>query len=215
MSRDTVFTSVSVGLATGLYGVSFGALATASGFSLLDAMLLSLLMFSGASQFAFISIAPLNPIGAIGAAWLLGVRNGFYGLRMSPLLGALGLRKVLASQLTIDESTGVALAQPEGRLQRLGFWATGVAVFVFWNTATFIGAVIGDLLGDPSAWGLDAAAAAAFLALLWPRLSTSKAPQLSIAAVLLALISTPILPPGVPILLAALVAAVPYFWRKS
>lgn len=215
MSRDTVFTSVSVGLATGLYGISFGALATASGFSLLDAMLLSFLMFSGASQFAFISIAPLNPIGAIGAAWLLGVRNGFYGLRVSPLLEVQGFRKVIAAQLTIDESTAVALAQPVGRLQRLGFWATGAAVFIFWNAATLAGAVIGNLLGDPSAWGLDAAAAAAFLALLWPRLAASRAPQLSIAAALVALVSTSILPPGLPILLAALVATLPYFWRKT
>lgn len=215
MSRQTLVTSVSVGFATGLYGVSFGALSSASGLSLLDTCLLSLLMFSGASQFAFISIAPLNPVSAIGAAWLLGIRNGFYGLRMATTLGPLGLWKVVAAQLTIDESTAVSLAEPTPARQRLGFWLTGSAVFVFWNAATVLGASLGDLLGDPGDWGLDAAAAAAFLALIWPRLKEHKAPQLAILAGVIAMVTTPVLPAGLPILLAAAVAAIPYFWKQS
>lgn len=172
-------------------------------------------MFSGASQFAFISIAPINPVSAIGAAWLLGVRNGFYGLRMAAVLGPIGFWKVLAAQLTIDESTAVSLAQPTLRSKRLGFWLTGAAVFIFWNAATLLGASIGDLLGSPTEWGLDAAAAAAFLALIWPRLKQHRAPQLALVAAITALLATPFLPAGIPILLAAVIASLPYFWRKS
>lgn len=206
---------MSVGLATGLYGISFGALAAASDFSTFDIALLSLLMFSGASQFAFISIAPINPASAIGAAWLLGIRNGFYGLRMAVVLGPIGFWRILAAQLTIDESTAVSLAQPTPKSQKLGFWLTGAAVFIFWNAATLLGASLGDLLGSPTQWGLDAAAAAAFLALIWPRLKQHRAPQLALLAVLTALLATPFLPAGIPILLAAVVASLPYFWRKS
>lgn len=213
MIRPTLVTSISVGLATGLYGVSFGALSVASGLTILDTCLLSLLMFSGASQFAFISIATASPVSAIGTAWLLGIRNGFYGLRMVPVLGPVGFWKLLAAQLTIDESTAVSLAQPNPRLQKVGFWATGAAVFVFWNTATLIGALLGDFLGDPQAWGLDAAAAAAFLALIWPRLKQSRSPQLALVASVVAIATTPYLPAGIPILLAASIALLPYFRR--
>lgn len=215
MGRATAFTSISVGLATGLYGISFGALAAASGFSTLDIALLSLLMFSGASQFAFISIAPINPVSAVGAAWLLGIRNGFYGLRMAVVLGPIGYWRILAAQLTIDESTAVSLAQPNRKLEKLGFWLTGAAVYVFWNAATLLGASLGDMLGTPTEWGLDAAAAAAFLALIWPRLKERRAPQLAVLAALIALATTPFLPAGVPILLAAAVAVIPYFWRQN
>jgi predicted branched-subunit amino acid permease len=217
MNRTVLSTSISVGLATGLYGISFGALSSAAGFTLIQTVLLSTLMFSGASQFAFISViaAGGTPAGAISTAWLLGVRNGFYGLRMAPLLGPLGLVRALAAQLTIDESTAVALAQGEQRSQRLGFWATGTAVFVFWNSATIIGALLGDLVADPRDWGLDAAAAAAFLALIWPRLRSLPAIALAALAAVLAVGLAPILPAGLSILAAATLALVPFFRRAA
>jgi predicted branched-subunit amino acid permease len=217
MNRTVLSTSISVGLATGLYGISFGALSSAAGFSLIETIMLSTLMFSGASQFAFISViaAGGSPAGAASTAWLLGVRNGFYGLRMAPVLGPLGLAKLLAAQLTIDESTAVALAQPEPKTQRLGFWATGIAVFVFWNTATIIGALLGDLVADPRDWGLDAAAAAAFLALIWPRLGNLPAIVLAALAAILAVALAPVLPAGLSILAAATVALAPVFRRAA
>lgn len=172
-------------------------------------MLLSLLMFSGGSQFAFIGVIAAGgaPAAAITSAWLLGIRNGFYALRMAPVLGISGIKKLAAAQLTIDESNAVSASEAELRRQKAGFWVTGVSVFVFWNLATFLGAILGDLLGDPAAWGLDAAAAAAFLALLWPRLK--EMPLIALVAFIAAIGLSPFLPPGVPVLIAAFAVFVP------
>jgi predicted branched-subunit amino acid permease len=202
-------TSLSVSVATGVYGISFGALGVAAGLDLLSVMLLSLLMFSGASQFAFVGViaAAGSPLAAITSAWLLGNRNGLYAMRLSPILRVRGIKRLAAAQLTIDESNAVSAAQDGEREAVVGFWATGIGVFVFWNLATFIGAVAGDLMGDPAQWGLDAAAAAAFLGLLWPKLK-GRLP-LALAAGLVAFLLTPVLPAGGAILAAALVALWP------
>jgi predicted branched-subunit amino acid permease len=207
--------AASVAVATGAYGVSFGALSVASGLSVAQTCALSLLMFTGGSQFAFVGVigAGGGGIAAIATAGLLGVRNGFYGLQMSPLLQVNGLRRLGAAQLTIDESTAVGSGQvvthpgrPE--LARLGFWATGAGVFALWNVATVIGALVGDALGDPRRYGLDAAAAAAFLALLWPRLHSARPRGVAGLGSGVAIALIPFAPAGVPVLAAALVAVV-------
>lgn len=206
-----------MGFATGLYGVSFGAIAAAAGLSILEVSALSLLMFSGASQFAFVGVVASggNLAAAISSAWLLGVRNGFYALRLAPVIGPKGLWKLLAAQLTIDESNAVSAAQDSDPQRRLGFWLTGTAVFVFWNLMTLSGALLGSQIGDPSDWGLDAAAAAAFLALLWPRLRGSRYRILAVVAASVTALLVPNLPLGLPILIAALFALLPVFWEKS
>jgi predicted branched-subunit amino acid permease len=172
-------------------------------------MILSLLMFSGASQFAFVGVIASggSPMAAIVSAWILGNRNGLYAMRLSPILRVRGLRRLAAAQLTIDESNAVSAAQEETKDQVAGFWATGIGVFIFWNLATFVGAVAGDLMGDPAIWGLDAAAAAAFLGLLWPKLK-GRLPLAAVAAGV-ALVLTPVLPAGGAILATALVALWP------
>ena len=206
-----VRTSLSVSVATGLYGISFGALAVAAGLDLPQTMVLSLVMFSGGSQFAAVGV--LGSGGAAGAvvatAGLLGARNGLYGVQVSSLLGAHGWRRLLAAHLTIDESTAVATSAPTRAAARAGFWWTGVGVFLLWNAFTLAGALLGDALGDPRRYGLDAAAAAAFLALLWPRLTGTGARTarlVALASVVLALVLTPLVPAGVPVLAAALLA---------
>ncbi|WP_291809070.1 AzlC family ABC transporter permease [Cellulomonas sp.] len=202
--------AVSVSVATGLYGVSFGALSVAAGLSVPQTMALSLLMFSGGSQFAFIGVVGAG--GAVGAAVasaaLLGARNGLYGAQLTPLLDLPWRWRLPAAHVTIDESTAVATAQPSRRAARVGFWWTGVGVLVLWNLFTLLGALAGDRLGDPRAYGLDAAAGAAFLAPVWPRLASRTAQGVAAAAVVVALATTPVLPAGVPVLLAALVAVV-------
>jgi predicted branched-subunit amino acid permease len=207
--KRVLSTSISVGLATGLYGISFGALAAVAGLDLLSIMLLSVLMFSGGSQFAFIGVIAAGgaPISAITSSWLLGVRNGFYAMRLNSVLEPKGLVKLFAAQLSIDESNGVAAAQTDLKSQRLGFWATGIAVFVFWNLATLLGALAGDFLGSAQTWGLDAAAAAAFLGLVWPKLRDNK--LLALSASVVAVVGSLFLPAGVPVLLTVLVALVP------
>jgi predicted branched-subunit amino acid permease len=207
--KRVLSTSISVGLATGLYGISFGALAAVAGLDLLSIMLLSILMFSGGSQFAFIGVIAAGgaPISAITSSWLLGVRNGFYAMRLNDVLAPRGFLKLVAAQLSIDESNGVSAAQDDLKSQRVGFWATGIAVFVFWNLATLLGALAGDFLGSAETWGLDAAAAAAFLGLVWPKLKDNK--TLALAASVVAVVGSLFLPAGVPVLLTVLIALVP------
>lgn len=205
--------SLGVGFATGLYGISFGALSVAAGLDLWQTMALSLLMFSGGSQFAFIGVVATGAgvVPAILSAWLLGVRNGFYAIRMNPVLSVRALLKPVAAQLTIDESNAVSLlGEPDRAKERLGFWLTGAAVFIFWNVFTFLGAVVGSQLGNPTDWGLDAAAAAAFLGLIWPRLNQSKLLVLAVASAFVATSLSVVLPAGIPVLLTAVLAVA--FW---
>ena len=208
-NQSVAAVSFGVGAATGLYGVSFGALSVAAGLDIWQTMAVSLLMFSGGSQFAFIGVVATGAgvVPAIVSAWLLGVRNGFYAIRMNPILSVSALVRPLAAQLTIDESNAVSLSQePDQKKERLGFWLTGIAVFVFWNLFTFIGAVLGSQIGDPSDFGLDAAAAAAFLGLIWPRLSQSKLLLLAVASAFLATSLSIVLPAGLPVLLTTFLA---------
>ncbi|WP_353112258.1 AzlC family ABC transporter permease [Microbacterium sp.] len=204
--------ALGVVVATSAYGVSFGALAVAAGLDVWQSCVLSLLMFTGGSQFAFIGVVASGGVAAlpaaIASAGLLGVRNLAYGMRMSPIIGQGFWRRAAAAHFTIDESTAVAISQDDPRLRRLGFWVTGIGIFLGWNATTLIGALVGDVLGDPKAWGLDAAAAAAFLALLWPRLRQRQAIVVGIAAAVVAAALTPLLMPGLPVLVAAVVAIV-------
>jgi predicted branched-subunit amino acid permease len=212
-------TALSVGVATGAYGLSFGALATASGLTVTQACALSVLTFSGGSQFALIGVlaAGGNVASGSASAILLGARNLLYGARLAAPLELTGSRRVIGAQLVIDESTAVALASEDNgeRAARLGFWATGLAVFVLWNVATLIGAVAGTGIGDPRDYGLDAAVPAAFMALLAPRLRTPTSWLTAVAAAAVALAFVPVVPSGVPVLLAALVPVFAVLVRKE
>ncbi|WP_213815221.1 AzlC family ABC transporter permease [Glaciihabitans sp. dw_435] len=204
--------SLSVAFAVSAYGVSFGALSVAAGLDIWQTCVLSLLMFSGGSQFALIGVIASGGTSAgaaaITSAALLGVRNTLYGIRMAPVIGGSPLRRALAAHITIDESTAVATAQPTRDAQRTGFWWTGIAIYIGWNLTTLVGAFVGDLLGDVRQYGLDAAAGAAFLGLLWPRLRALQPVVVAIGAAIVATVLSPALPVGLPVLAAALVAVV-------
>lgn len=212
-------TSMSVGVATGAYGLSFGALGTAAGLTVAQTCALSVLLFSGGSQFALIGVlgGGGGVLSSSASAMLLGSRNMLYGARLSPLLGLRGVRRLVGAQLVIDESTAVALASEQDgeRAGRLGFWATGLAVFVLWNLATLVGAVAGQAVGDPRDLGLDAAVPAAFLALLAPRLRGRSIWLTALAGAAVAVAVVPVVPVGVPVLLAALVAVVAGLIRRN
>ena len=206
--RAIVRDGLGVGLASGLYAVSFGAVSVAAGLSVLQTCTLSVVMFTGASQFAFIGVlaaggAPLN--GAV-TALLLGTRNMLYGLKLAPLLGFIGWRRPVVSQIVLDESTAMSINRDSRTAARIGFLSTGLAVFVFWNLFTFLGALAGNLIGDPSTYGLDAAVGAAFLALLWPRLADRYNRIVAVCAAAVALGAVPFTTAGVPVLIAGGVA---------
>ncbi|WP_240691794.1 AzlC family ABC transporter permease [Arthrobacter sp. CAU 1506] len=200
---------LSISIATGLYGVSFGALSVTSGLDLWQTMALSLLLFSGGSQFAFIGVIGGGGTGlaAMTASALLGIRNGIYGMQMNALVSPRSWRRPLAAQVTIDESTATASGQEDPDERRRGFWTAGVGIFLLWNLFTLVGALAGNALGDPKQWGLDGAAVAAFLALLWPRLKGKEPAAIAVVCALATLLAVPFVPSGVPILVAAAVAA--------
>ena len=207
--------SFTVSLTVGAYGIAFGASAIANHFTVLQACALSLLLFSGASQFAVVGVmgAGGTAISAIATSTLLGTRNALYGLRLAPILNHRGFKRALGAQITIDESTGVALSQSSNDEMKKGFWYTGIGVFIFWNFFTVLGALGADAIGNPSAWGLDAAVPAAFLGLLWPRLKARETWAVAGAAIVLSLSLAPFVPAGVPIISCALISII-VGWRK-
>jgi predicted branched-subunit amino acid permease len=210
IESTTLRDSLSVSITVGAYGTAFGAAAVANGFSLLQTCLLSLLTFSGASQFAVIGVlgAGGGALSGIATASLLGLRNGVYGVIMAPRLKVKGFKRIVAAQITIDESTAVALGQEVRgeKAMRQGFWLTGFGVFLFWNLFTVAGALGAQAMGDIRAWGLDSAVPAAFLGLVWPRLKTNRDRALAVGCMIFALAMTPILPAGLPIIATAFIA---------
>jgi predicted branched-subunit amino acid permease len=212
LPRNTVRDALSVSLTVGAYGVAFGAASVAAGFSVLQSCLFSLFTFTGASQFAAIGVVASGgpALSAIATASMLGTRNALYGIQMAPILRVRGLRKILSAHVTIDESTGVSLSQaPRGlEAMRVGFWVTGLGVFLFWNLFTLLGALGAKALGNPASWGLDAAVPAVFLGLVWPRLENNFLRLVSVISMAFAIVITPLLPSGLPIIATASVAIV-------
>ena len=212
--KEIVGNALSIGVAVAMYGVSFGALGTTTGLTIPQTMALSLLMFTGASQFTLVSTLASGgtALTAVVASWLMGTRNAAYSMRMTPILKTKGVGRLVAVQLTIDESTAMGLAQDEtayeGRASRLAFWATGLSVYLLWNLATFIGAVSVSAIGDPKAFGLDAAIAAGLFALVWPQIKSRIEITVALGGALIALTFTPFASPGIPVLAAALVAII-------
>ncbi len=202
--------SLSVGLAVGAAGVAFGAVAVADHFTVAQACFLSLVLFSGASQFSLVAVmsAGGSPLSAIITGTFLGGRNGLYGVRMAQILKLKGFKRAVAAHVTIDESTGVAIAQESLEDQRTAFWYTGFGVFFFWNLFTLIGALGARAIGDTAAWGLDVASPAIFCAVLFPRLKERKLLIAGVLSFIWALSITQFVPAGVPIISTVVIAAI-------
>lgn len=211
--RAIISDGIIIGVATGVFGVAFGVLAATTGLTLAQTMALSLLVFTGASQFAVVGITAAggSPLTALGSSLLLAARNGFYGMTMARHIEGSLLKRLVAAQLTIDESAALATAQEADDVET-GFWAGGVGVFVFWNLGTLIGALGGSAIGDPAALGLDAAFPAGFIALIMPALRKRPGQVAAVAGGIIALIAVPFTPAGAPIMLAVLGAAIAFVW---
>jgi predicted branched-subunit amino acid permease len=200
---------IGLGLAVGVSGLAFGAAAVSSGLSAWQACALSLLAFTGASQFALAGVIATGGslLAGTAGAILLGSRNALYGLRLAGVLRPRGPLRLLAAAGVIDETTAVTLAQPDAPAARKGFWATFCCLYLTWNASTLAGALGAGRVGSPQALGLDVVGPAAFLALIWPRLKAGRTERaVALAGAAIALGTTPVLPVGVPVILAAVAA---------
>lgn len=211
--------ALSIGVASGIYAISFGVLSVAAGLSVAQTVVMSALVFTGGSQ--FVAVAVIGAGGSVATALtnalLLGARNMAYGFTVAPLLRLSRARRLVGAQLVIDESTAMARAQPTHELARGAFWTTGIAVFVSWNLGTLVGALAGSGLGDPARFGLDAMFPAAFVALLAPQLRQAGARAAAAMGAIIALVLLPLAPPGLPILAAVLgvLAGLPALRRRG
>ena len=202
--------AVGLGLYAGTFAMAYGAVAIGSGLSVAQTMVLSLVLFSGASQFAFAGVVAAGGSGfaAILAALLLGARNAFYGVPVSQILQPRGWwRRLGTAHFVLDETTAMAIGQPTRPIQRYAFWATGLILFPLWQLGSLAGALIGTAI-DPADFGLEAAAPAVFLALLWPSLQRRDGRIVALAGAAVALALVPVVPAGVPVIAAAAVALV-------
>jgi len=204
-SKPYVKDGIIVGVATGIFAIGFGVLAVSSDLSVAQTMVMSLLVFTGASQFAAVGVIASggSPATAIGSALLLGARNGFYAITMSRYISGSVWKRGLAAQLTIDESTALGTSQDDPEDIANAFWVGGVSVFVCWNVGTLIGALGGQAIGDPNALGLDAAFPAGFISLTAGALRTRAGRIAAASGFTIALVAVPFTRAGVPILLAA------------
>jgi 4-azaleucine resistance transporter AzlC len=202
--------SVVLAAAVGVFGITFGVLATTSGLTVAQASAMSLLVFTGASQFAAVGVigAGGEPVSAVGSALLLAARNGAYALTLDRVLPSKTSARVVAAQLVIDESTGMALAQQSRSDQREAFWITGLGVFVFWNLGTILGAISGEAIGDPKTWGLDAAFPAGFMTFVIPHVRERPGLVAALVGGGIAVLAVPLVPAGAPVLLSVLGAMV-------
>lgn len=203
--RPMIVACLTLSAAVGVFGVSFGVGSVAAGASVAQTCVISLAVFTGASQFSAVSVIGAGgSLGsALGGALLLAARNGVYGMAMSRRLDGGLARRLLAAQLTIDETTAMAVAQPTRREQQIAFWLTGGALYACWNAGTLIGALAGSAI-DPTTYGLDVAFPAGFVAMVWPILGRAQARIAAVIGAVVCLIAVPITPVGVPILLSVI-----------
>jgi 4-azaleucine resistance transporter AzlC len=213
--RSYVGQALTIGVATGFFGISFGVLATGNGLTVLQTCAMSALVFTGASQFAAVGVVAAGgaPVTAVVSGLLLGIRNAAYGLAMAPRFPRRILPRVLCTHILLDESTALALSVPEEDKMR-AFVSVGLSIVILWNLGTLIGAVAGANIADPAALGLDAALPASILALVAPRLSNRAGLRTALIGAIIALALTPLLPAGLPIIVAS-AAIVPELLRKD
>jgi len=192
--------------AVGVVGATFGVLADSAGLSIAKIIVLSALLFTGASQFAAVSVISGGgtAVAAFGSAMMLAARNSLYGPVVDRGLPESKLGRVLASHFVIDETTAMSAAQQDSDSARDAFWFTGVWLWTLWVIGSIAGAALGSFIGDPSVWGLDTAFPASFVALISPHIRTSPARFAALLGAGIAVVAIPLTPAGVPLLLAAL-----------
>jgi predicted branched-subunit amino acid permease len=201
---------LAVAAACGFVGISFGAIATASGVPAWAIVGFSLFVFAGGAQFLAVAlVAAGSPVAAILGGLLLNARHLPFGLAIADVLGGGFARRAVGSHLMVDEAVAFAIAQPDRPRRSAAYWLTGATLFVLWQAGTVAGIAIGAAAGDPARYGLDAAFPAALLALVVPRLREAAGLRVAVVAAAVAVTASFFVPAGLPVLLGlvGLVAA--------
>lgn len=192
-------------IAVGIVAMTFGVLADAAGLSLPQIIVMSAFVFTGASQFAAVSVIDGggSNYAAVGSALLLAARNALYGPVVGRLFEGSPLRRGLSAHFVIDETTAMASVQDDDETATDAFWWTALWLWSLWNIGSIAGSLLGSLIGEPQTWGLDAAFPAAFVALLVPHVRERPGRVAALVGGALAVAAVPISPAGVPLLVAA------------
>ncbi|PWR13859.1 branched-chain amino acid permease [Micromonospora acroterricola] len=212
MLRDVL----ALGAAMLAVGASFGAVAIAAGLPVWATLTMSAVLYAGGAQFMAVGlVAAGSPLAAVLAGLLLNARHLPFGLALGDSLGPRLRHRLLGSHLLTDETTAFTLAQPAGDARRRAFWLAGTLLFLAWNAGTLLGVLAGGAVGDPAALGLDAASPAGLIALLLPSLRDRDTRHAALSGAALAVAATPLLPAGLPVLLALAGPAVIALRRRS
>lgn len=198
-----------------LVGASFGAVAVGMGLPLWTPVVMSLVVFAGGSQFLAVALigAGASPVTAVFAGLLLNLRHLPFGLAIADVIGDRLAAKLVGAHVLIDESVAFALAQSNRAAARSVYWVVGIGLFVVWNVGTVGGALAGQAMGDPNAYGVDAAFPAVLVALMMPSFADRRTLVAAVVGGVVAAATTPFLPAGLPVMLALLAMLVPFVWK--
>ncbi len=203
LDRSLVRDIAAIAAAVGFVGLSFGAIATASGVPAWAVVAFSVIVFAGGSQFMAVGLlAAGSPVTAVLAALLLNARHLPFGMAVADVLAGGWGRRLVGTHLMVDESVAFALAQPDRERRTGAYWLTGSLLFALWQVGTVLGIGLGSAVGDPDKFGLDAAFPAALIALILPRLADPAGRRVALVGAAVAVGATFVLPAGLPVLLA-------------
>jgi predicted branched-subunit amino acid permease len=206
IDRDDLRDALALAAAVAVVGVSFGALAAAAGVPPVFTVALSLLVFAGGAQFLVVAVVAAGGglVPAVVAGLLLNLRHVPFGLAVAGIVGDGWAARLAGAHLMTDEAVAFSRARGSGPRARTAYWLCGALLFTFWNAGTVIGLLAGSAVPDPGTFGIDAAFPAALLALLLPALGRADARRVGLAAAALALLATPFLPAGLPVIVGLL-----------
>lgn len=205
IAPDLIRDASLVWLASGVVGVSFGAIAVAGGLPVWVPVVMSLVVYAGSAQFSAVGVllAGGGPLAAAATGLLLNTRTAAFSLAVADTLGKGRLARLVGAHLVTDETVAFALAQSDPVRRRTAFWVSGLGLFAVWNIGVLAGALAGDAIGDTARYGLDAAFPAVLVALVLPVLRADSAVRRSaVLGACVALALVPVAPAGVPVLLA-------------
>ncbi|NYE95188.1 4-azaleucine resistance transporter AzlC [Psychromicrobium silvestre] len=204
LDRALVRNIALVCLADALVGVSFGAIAVSTGLPLWVPVMLSLVVFAGASQFIFIGLVASggNPFAAMLAGLLVNMRHVPLGFAVADAFGERLRDRLFGSYLMADETVAFTMTQQGTEKRRAAYWLCGIGLFLCWNLGTLLGAYGGGFIKDTNVLGLDAAFPAVLLALLLPSLTDAAIRRAAAIGAAIALVTSPFLPAGMPVILA-------------